>query len=386
MHKDDKAGRIRFHQDGFSVLSYTEINPELTPPRASRSPDAFRAWFSERAIPRTRIDLKEFLVRNNLISSEEYLVKNLALSLVDCYWVKPVDSAISWKDVNLHNNDFGSVSSQGGKSSFSPDASTGGDLPKQWVIKDGKRFLIKSNAGGNYQQSFNEVFASMIHERQMFSESVRYRFVKIKDKGIGCAAEIFTSSKLEFISAWDLLNSKDYPKRGNSRQGFIGYLETKGLDVSYLNSFLDYMVLSDFLIANDDRHYNNFGVLRDADTLEIVSMAPLFDFGNSMGFGHELKNSALLFAPIKGFNSSNRTALGNIRDYSVIDISLLPDAAQVSAFYEGSELSESRIIGLGELFEERKAFAEGLQRGKSFYELSSAFRSNPAYNEADITF
>lgn len=32
--------------------------------------------------------------------------KNLGLSLTDYYWVKPIDSELEWKDVNLFENDF----------------------------------------------------------------------------------------------------------------------------------------------------------------------------------------------------------------------------------------------------------------------------------------
>ena len=40
--------------------------------------------------------------------------------------------------------------------------------------------------------------------------------------------------------------------------------------------FLDYMALSDFLISNTDRHFNNFGFLEDPDSLEFLSFAPFF--------------------------------------------------------------------------------------------------------------
>ena len=34
------------------------------------------------------------------------MVDNLALSLTDCYWIKPIDSDIAWEDVNLYTNHF----------------------------------------------------------------------------------------------------------------------------------------------------------------------------------------------------------------------------------------------------------------------------------------
>lgn len=42
------------------------------------------------------------------------------------------------------------------------------------------------------------------------------------------------------------------------------------------------MFIIDYLIANEDRHLNNFGFIRNADTLEWIGLAPIYDSGNSM--------------------------------------------------------------------------------------------------------
>lgn len=34
------------------------------------------------------------------------LVNNLALSLNDCYWIKPTDSKLCWEQVSLFSNNF----------------------------------------------------------------------------------------------------------------------------------------------------------------------------------------------------------------------------------------------------------------------------------------
>ncbi len=38
----------------------------------------------------------------------------------------------------------------------------------------------------------------------------------------------------------------------------------------------------DYLMANTDRHFGNFGVIRNVDTLEWVGPAPIFDSGTSL--------------------------------------------------------------------------------------------------------
>ena len=42
------------------------------------------------------------------------------------------------------------------------------------------------------------------------------------------------------------------------------------------------MCVLDAIILNTDRHYGNFGVLFDTDTLEIQGMAPVFDHNRSL--------------------------------------------------------------------------------------------------------
>jgi hypothetical protein len=45
---------------------------------------------------------------------------------------------------------------------------------------------------------------------------------------------------------------------------------------------LKYMLVVDYIMANSDRHFNNFGAVRDAETLEWIGFAPIFDCGTSM--------------------------------------------------------------------------------------------------------
>ena len=42
------------------------------------------------------------------------------------------------------------------------------------------------------------------------------------------------------------------------------------------------MFILDFLIMNEDRHLNNFGIIRDVNTLEWIDIAPIFDNGMAL--------------------------------------------------------------------------------------------------------
>lgn len=42
------------------------------------------------------------------------------------------------------------------------------------------------------------------------------------------------------------------------------------------------MFLSDFILANHDRHYRNFGLIRNVETLAYTRPAPIYDTGSSL--------------------------------------------------------------------------------------------------------
>lgn len=44
------------------------------------------------------------------------------------------------------------------------------------------------------------------------------------------------------------------------------------------------MIVLDYIIANEDRHLNNFGVIRNTETLAWLGFAPIYDSGSSLGY------------------------------------------------------------------------------------------------------
>lgn len=86
---------------------------------------------------------------------------------------------------------------------------------------------------------------------------------------------------------------------------------------------LDRMIVLDYIIANEDRHMNNFGLLRNAQTLEWIGFAPIFDSGTSLGYNTATQN-LLVYEPIcKPFKKSHHEQLSLVSDYSWIDFASL---------------------------------------------------------------
>ena len=92
------------------------------------------------------------------------------------------------------------------------------------------------------------------------------------------------------------------------------------------------MLLVDFIIANTDRHYRNFGAVRNAETLEWIGFSPIFDCGSSMWYN---KIAAMINpesdAESKPFRSSHsqqiKLVMPNDADLSVL--SDIPDFFRV---------------------------------------------------------
>ena len=68
------------------------------------------------------------------------------------------------------------------------------------------------------------------------------------------------------------------------------------------------MYILDFLIMNKDRHLNNFGIIRDVNTLEWLDVAPIFDNGQSLNIDYyddeelHISGEGRLFYEVKPFD------------------------------------------------------------------------------------
>ena len=107
MHKDIPVCLMEISDDGsISRVRRNETAKEHFPLGGQMNNMRFHEWWNDRAIPKTRHGAKTALQRLGYSSTNSALVNNLALSLSDCYWIRPRDENIKWSDVNLFTNDF----------------------------------------------------------------------------------------------------------------------------------------------------------------------------------------------------------------------------------------------------------------------------------------
>lgn len=376
--KDDIVTLIDFMEDGTIYKFHQElVNPELAPLHDTGNHDWLKQWWQRRAVPISQGHIRQFLEKKGLLGPEDYLLKNLGLSLTDYYWISPLDSGLTWKDVNLFENEFHEDIFIGRESveedkvipHYTPNSSLQGSLEKCWTILDGERGMIKGNRDQYSSESINEVIATKLHELQGFTAYTEYQLIKIsgKEYDYGCYSKLFTSTEKEMITAYDVVLSEKQPNDRSSFEHFIRVCGKHGMDVEQLQAYMDYMIMSDFILSGRDRHLSNVAILRDAESLRFISPAPIYDSGKSL-FVHDsvpTNDRALLSIRTESFAGTELKMLKFVKDRSCLDISKLPERKWIEELYAmDSKMDENRIKLIGEAYERKIDLFRRFQLGE----------------------
>lgn len=242
-------------------------------------------WWSGRSIPASRAGLTEALEKIGERDIMAVVLKGYGLSLSDHYWIKPEGTDIQWEQVNFFDHDFSEDMGNllfGGElpervDFHSPDNTSDGWLKKRWKISNGERLLIKGGSNPYQQEPFNEVIASDLMG-ELGVSCVRYDVVW-QDGYPYSVCRNFVTKDSELVPAQRIMRMRKKSNDESVYQHFISCCKDAGLDAV---PFLDRMLTVDYLIANEDRHFNNFGLLRNPDTLEFTGFAPIYDSGTSL--------------------------------------------------------------------------------------------------------
>lgn len=150
---------------------------------------------------------------------------------------------------------------------------TNGMLPKAWrYIKQDGIYLYKGGTDGasnTGREPYCEFYASQIAEKMQLN-AVHYDLENWK--GITASkCAIFTDVNTSYIPIGRLVSG--------GIQKCLEHYDSLGAD---FGEQLRSMIVFDALIYNEDRHFGNFGVLRDNHTGRIIAPAPIFDNGLSL--------------------------------------------------------------------------------------------------------
>lgn len=365
MNKDVEVMTLEYDSISCSFTKiYNVSNMEYAPyiiSRISNDNDALlkrvSRWFLGRGIPSWRDRLDLLLHRLNIIAPNELLNKAFGLSLSDQYWLKPFDTNIKYDDINFFDNDFdysefleASLSKNSStiineNSLKTPNNTTDGMLKKAWVIEDGIRYLLKSGYKTEVLQPFNEVLASEICKRLGFNH-VTYTLDLYKNTVVS-KCPCFINKDIELVTAYQVV-SDIWDFNVDSYEKYINKLEEMGINDARRE--VENMFILDFLIMNEDRHLNNFGIIRAVDTLKWVYVAPIFDNGQSLNINYynedelHVTGEGRFFYEVRSFDEIIKV----VKDIKRIDVSKLEGIPEwfdnlLHQYQEFTHISNERI-------------------------------------------
>lgn len=286
-------------------------------------------WWINRSIPASRSGLRNILETLGITTPSALLTRCYGLSLSDQYWIKPENADVSWSKVNFFENPFsddigdilfGKPASKRNFDFFSPDNTSNGNLKKRWKIIDEKRCLIKGGSKPFQQQPYNEVIASAIM-RRLDIPHIDYELIWDENAPY-CICDDFITTETDLVSAWQVMMTVKQPNDVSRYQHYVKCCSDIG--ISDIVHALDQMITLDFIIANEDRHLNNFGLIRNAQTLEWLGVAPVFDSGSSLGY--ELMPAQIrgnVEVECKPFKKHHKAQLELVTSFDWLDFSKL---------------------------------------------------------------
>lgn len=359
MHKTKPVLRLEIDEDTGTVSGLGELfTPEHLPVGIPFIDGAvnrrvLNEWWTGRSIPASRSGLREALEWLNVYSPQLLLTKCYGLSLSDQYWLCPESAALRWEDINFFEHPFsedvgnilfGEMKDGGNISLVSPDNTSDGWLKKKWIIADGKRCLMKGGSNPFQQEPYNEVLASLVMERLGVSHATYS--LTIREEYPYSVCEDFITPETDLVSAWHIMQTQKKPNHVSFHRHYLNCCEALG--IHGVSDALDRMLAVDYIIVNEDRHFNNFGAVRNADTLAWLGAAPVFDCGTSMWYDQSaamVRPSAKL--PSKPFKSDHAEQIKLVTDFEWLDFTALRGVdEEFSEILKGSAFIDEARCGV----------------------------------------
>jgi hypothetical protein len=325
-------------------------------------------WIKSRGLSGSRKDIPEIKRIFNTDNIHKLTVDSYGLNLTDHYWFHKTDNDLKWEKFNYFDNEFDQLKQSGNYSpvidnsvnNTSPNFCVDGSIVKRWVVNNGDRMLLKGSRYKNMQEPYNERIVSLILD-EFKLDHVQYNQKSTKDMIPYSECKTMSDRNIEFINAQWVINSEEYKDKTISLYSHYINLCQKN-NILFAKENVDAMLALDFLIGNEDRHKGNFGILRNADTLEWKIIAPIFDNGNSLFFDRDDNsiNEWGIDSLGKAFDDGNRLQLNligypewydNIKGKRITEII-------VNGLKCNERLSDERINKISEIYNERRNIFE----------------------------
>ena len=301
-----------------TIIKTNNAASELFPLDMTLTDDGILKWLERRVIPKNRTFVDEILKTLKLSVSDTKGIIDVCkgLSLNDSYWVVPAGFEGRFSAYNLYENRFSEILSlvaytgigqSNAEFTTSPELTTNGMLPKAWrfVEHDGI-YLYKGGTSGYANagnEPYSEYYACQI-AKKMGLDAVHYDLENWKGI-LASKCKLFTDINTAFISIGRFVKT-------GGLKAVLDYYKELGTD--YYNAVCSMLIL-DAVIYNEDRHFGNFGLLRDNRTGKILSPAPIFDNGLSL-FNYGMPDD---FANLDEYAKTRAPAYGNVSFESICE-------------------------------------------------------------------
>ncbi len=242
---------VRFYEENRNYFPYKLLKPTVR---------SINLWLRKRVITRNVMPDNENWLKSHFnisyYDTRTMVDQSRCLSLNDCYWVSKSPEE-DFADFNLFDHTFDFPLAIG---RFIDNG-----IRRGLTKEDGKIYFYK---GGN-NETWSEVYGTQLcHAFDL--PCVEYTLEEYD--GVICSKCAFfgdinhSYATINFFMAYPSLN-----RVGNRLKEF---------KEEYYDLYSDMLVL-DSLMANNDRHFGNFGLIVDSRELTPLSFAPIFDNGRS---------------------------------------------------------------------------------------------------------
>ena len=267
------------------IHSIDEEDRALFPLDLELTDDGLVKWLQRRVIPKNRAYVAEILKTYGLSVNDTKGIIDVCkgLSLNDSYWVVPQGFTGTFAQYNLYENRFSEILSlvaytgigqSDADFTTSPELTTNGMLPKAWRFIEGEGiYLYKGGtfgAANTGNEPYSEFYASQVAQA-MGLDAVAYELENWKGI-LASRCKLFTDINTAYIPIGRIV-------REGGLKACLEYYRQLGPEAY---EQIKSMLVFDAMIYNEDRHFGNFGVLRDNHTGKVTGAAPVFDNGMSL--------------------------------------------------------------------------------------------------------
>ena len=361
MHKDVKvlSGEYNEEKHRFEkivqVFSYDHLPYSVRKGENGVSLKRLDHWFRWRGIPDYRVGLNVLLDHLDISDQRDLLDKEYALSVSDHYWIHEEKDQVSYEDLNFFERSydqdsfgismFASSRFKSPKSGLhTPNNTLCGYQKKAWFQRNGINVLLKGGTPIYQQEPINEWIASEIANR-LGIDAVQYH-VEVYENQLVSVCDNMLDLDTELITAEEVLSLGRPDKDVFWLTPYQKTLTDQGITDAAKK--LDDLLVLDFIMTNTDRHNQNLGVIRDANTLQWLKVAPIFDTGTGLGCLKEDNDIANFdeFYHYRLFNSDN--ILDNICVRLILNLKQYDFSALdgIEALYEERLRKYQRLTGI----------------------------------------